>query len=67
MLVEILGKCKTELFIKPLLDQVKRIKCTSTKNTYHISAPHEHGGDEEGMGSTAIASTNADVMTSLVM
>ena len=45
----------------------KRIKCTFTKTTQLILAPHEHGGDEEGMGSTAGAFTNTDVITSLAM
>ena len=45
----------------------KRIKCTFTKTTQLILAPHEHGGDEEGMGSTAGAFTNTGVITSLAM
>ena len=65
MLVEILGKYKNELFVKLLLD--KRIKCTFTKTTQLILAPHEHGGDEEGVGSTAGAFTNTGVITSLAM
>lgn len=32
-----------------------------------ILAPHEHGGDEEGMGGTDGAFTNTGVITSLAM
>ena len=45
----------------------KRIKCTFTKTTQLILAPHEHGGDEAGIRSTAGEFTNTGVITSLAM